>query len=217
MVSGESVLINGAGGGSGAFAIQLAKAAGARVTAVDNTAKQAFMLELGADEVIDYRAEDFAQRGARWDLILDLVATRSLSAIRRCLTDGGRYLAVGGHTNRILAAATLGPLMSLGSRRSLGILGVQTMGGVEELAERVCAGDIRIHTHARYALEDGAEALRALGAGEALGKIVIEVGQSATQRPGVPVAPYSPAAPNPPSAPKRSSSPAGIERLATRS
>ena len=98
--AGRRVLINGAGGGSGSFAIQLAKRLGAHVTGVDNATKLEFMRSLGADEVIDYRSEDFTRPVQPYDLILDLVAHRSVFAYRRALAGGGRYRCVGGPVER---------------------------------------------------------------------------------------------------------------------
>src|SRR5829696_7550070 len=93
---GQRVLINGAGGGSGSFAIQLAKRVGAHVTGVDNAGKLDFMRSLGADDVLDYRSEDFTRTDEPYDLVLDLVAHRSAFACRRALAPGGRYWCVGG-------------------------------------------------------------------------------------------------------------------------
>ena len=93
---GQKVLINGAGGGSGMYAVQLAKLHGADVTGVDNAEKLEFMRSLGADHVIDYTREDFTRNGRTYDLILDLAAHRSVFAYRGSLTPGGRYLYVGG-------------------------------------------------------------------------------------------------------------------------
>ena len=99
---GKRVLINGAGGGSGSFAIQLAKRAGAHVTGVDNAAKLDFMRSLGADEVIDYHREDFTRSAGPYDIILDLVGHRSVFACRRALARGGRYRWVGGSVPSLL-------------------------------------------------------------------------------------------------------------------
>jgi NADPH:quinone reductase-like Zn-dependent oxidoreductase len=96
VAAGQRVLINGAGGGSGSFAIQLAKRAGAHVTGVDNAGKLDFMRSLGADHVIDYGSEDFTRPDEPYDLILDLVAHRSAFACRRALAPRGRYWCVGG-------------------------------------------------------------------------------------------------------------------------
>ena len=110
-VAGSRVLINGAGGGSGSFAIQLAKRLGAHVTGVDNAAKQDFMRSVGADEVVDYRREDFTRAAPAYDLILDLVAHRSVFAYRRALARGGRYRCVGGNVSAV------GPMPKHGAYR----------------------------------------------------------------------------------------------------
>ncbi len=104
---GKRVLINGAGGGSGSFAIQLAKRAGAHVTGVDNAGKLDFMRSVGADEVVDYRRQDFT-RLAPYDLILDMVAHRSVFAYRRALAPGGQYYCVGGTVRSLLRVLTVG-------------------------------------------------------------------------------------------------------------
>ena len=104
---GTRMCVNGAGGGSGAFVIQLAKAAGAHVTGVDNAGKQAWMRELGADEVVDYEADDWTRCGP-FDLVLDLVAQRSVWAYRRALAPGGRYRCVGGTVRTLLRVLTAG-------------------------------------------------------------------------------------------------------------
>jgi NADPH:quinone reductase-like Zn-dependent oxidoreductase len=105
---GLRVLINGAGGGSGSFAIQQAKRLGAHVTGVDNADKLEFMRTLGADEVIDYRRDDFTGSHEPYDLILDLVANRSVFAYRRALAPGGRYRCVGGPVRALLQVLTIG-------------------------------------------------------------------------------------------------------------
>src|SRR5215210_869114 len=93
---GQKVLINGAGGGAGTFAVQLAKLHGAEVTGVDNTSKLDFMRSLGADHVVDYSREDFTKNGKQYDLILDVVAYRSALAYKRALRPNGTYFCVGG-------------------------------------------------------------------------------------------------------------------------
>ncbi len=124
MQAGQRVLINGGGGGSGSFAIQLAKRAGAHVTGVDNGSKLDFMRGLGADEVVDYQCEDFT-RLPPFDHILDLVAHRSVLAYRRALLPGGRYLCVGGTVPTLLRVVTLGALVGRGTGRRIGVLPVQ--------------------------------------------------------------------------------------------
>ena len=115
-VAGCRVLINGAGGGSGSFAIQLAKRLGAHVTGVDNETKQEFMVSVGADEVIDYRRDDFSRTGPPYDLILDMVAHRSVFAYRRALARGGRYRCAGGTVRTLLRVLTAGSVVGAGNR-----------------------------------------------------------------------------------------------------
>ena len=142
---GRRVLINGAGGGSGAFAIQLAKQAGAHVTGVDDAGKLDFMTSLGADDVIDYRSQDFT-RGEPYDLVLDLVAYRSVFTYRRALARGGRYLCVGGTSRALLRVATMGFVLGRLTGRRLGVLVVKLgPAGFEPFSERCVSGDVQIH------------------------------------------------------------------------
>ena len=122
---GQQVLINGAGGGAGTFAVQLAKFYGAEVTGVDNTGKLDFMRSLGADHVIDYTREDFTKHGKQYDLILDLVAHRSVFAYKRALRPHGRYFLVGGSVATIFQILLLGPWMSRTTGKNIRILAVQ--------------------------------------------------------------------------------------------
>jgi NADPH:quinone reductase-like Zn-dependent oxidoreductase len=170
---GSRVLINGAGGGTGSFAIQLARRSGAHVTGVDNAGKLDFMRELGADEVIDYRREDFTRREP-YDLVLDLVAHRSVFAYRRALARGGHYLCVGGTVRTLLRVVTVGAALGLLTGRRLGVLVVRQ--GPEHfvpVAERCIAGDLRIHIDRTFPLEEVPQALTYVGAGRALGKVVV--------------------------------------------
>jgi NADPH:quinone reductase-like Zn-dependent oxidoreductase len=172
---GRRVLINGAGGGSGSFAIQLAKRAGAHVTAVDNSDKLDFMRSVGADEVLDYRAQDFT-RGELQDLVLDLVAHRSVFAYRRALAGGGRYLCVGGTTRALLRVLTVGAALGLLTGRRLGVLAVKTgPEHFEPLAQRCVAGEVRIHIDRMFQLDEVPQALAHVGEGRSLGKVVVEV------------------------------------------
>ena len=172
---GQRVLINGAGGGSGSFAIQLAKRAGAHVTGVDNSKKLDFMRGLGADDVVDYTTSDFTRREP-FDLILDLVAHRSVFAYRRALARGGRYLCVGGTVRSVLRVVTVGAALGLVTGRRFGLL-VAREGPAhfEPVAERCLTGELRICIDRTFALEQVPQALAHLGAGRALGKLVVTV------------------------------------------
>ena len=173
-VTGCRVLINGAGGGSGSFAIQLAKRLGAHVTGVDNASKQDFMLSMGADAVIDYRTDDFSRTGAPYDLILDLVAHRSVFAYRRALARGGRYRCAGGSVRTLLRVLTAGSVVGLATGRSIGVLVVkQGPAHFEPLAELCANGDVRVHIDRTFALDEVPAALAHVGEGRALGKVVV--------------------------------------------
>ena len=172
---GQRMLINGAGGGSGSFAIQLAKRGGAHVTGVDNAGKLEFMRSLGADEVIDYRSEDFTHH-APHDLVLDLVAHRSVFAYRRALAPGGRYLCVGGSVRALLRVVTIGSILGRLTGRRMGLLMVkQGPSHFRPLAERCVADEIQIHIDRTFALDDVPQALAHVGEGRALGKVVVEI------------------------------------------
>jgi NADPH:quinone reductase-like Zn-dependent oxidoreductase len=173
--AGSRVLINGGGGGSGSFAIQLAKRVGAHVTGVDNARKLEFMRSLGADDVIDHRREDFTRREP-YDLILDLVAHRSVFDYRRALVRGGRYRCVGGSVPALLRVLTIGWLAGRLTGRRLGVLAVREgPAAFGPLADRCMAGDVDVHIDRTFGLQDVAQALTHVGEGRALGKVVVEV------------------------------------------
>jgi len=173
--AGQRVLINGGGGGSGSFAIQLAKRLGAHVTGVDNAGKLAFMRSVGADQVIDHRSEDFT-RGDPYDLVLDLVAQGSVFAYRRSLAPGGRYRCVGGSVGTLLRILTIGALAGLLTHRRLGVLAVKEgPPHFAPVADLCAAGDLAIHIDRTYTLDEVPEALTRVGEGQALGKVVVTV------------------------------------------
>ena len=173
---GQKVLINGAGGGSGMFAVQLARLRGAEVTGVDNTEKLEFMRSLGANHVIDYTREDFTRNGRTYDLILDLAAHRSAFACKRSLTPAGRYLYVGGSMATLLQVLLIGPLTGRTAGKKIRLLAVRL--GAQHLApivELCQAAEIATVIDRRYGLSEVPEALRYLGEGHAKGKVVIIV------------------------------------------
>jgi NADPH:quinone reductase-like Zn-dependent oxidoreductase len=173
---GQRVLINGAGGGSGTYAVQLAKLGGAEVTGVDNAEKQAFLRSLGADHVIDYAREDFTRAGRTYDLVLDMVAHHGPSVYKRVLAPGGRYFYVGGSVGTLVRVLTAGPLLGRADGKQIRLLVVKL--GVEHLGpmvEVLRAGTIKTFIDRRYRLADVPEALRYLGEGHAKGKVVVNV------------------------------------------
>jgi len=173
-VAGGRVLINGAGGGSGSFAIQLAKRLGAHVTGVDNVAKQDFMRSMGADDVIDYRRDDFTRTTQPYDLILDLVAHRSVFAYQRALAPGGKYRCVGGSVRALLRVLTMGSVVGRITGRSIGVLVVKEGPSYfEPLAGLCVAGSVRIPIDRSFALDELPAALARVGEGRACGKVVV--------------------------------------------
>jgi len=172
--SGHSVLINGAGGGAGSFAVQLAKLAGAHVTGVDNAGKLDFVRSLGADRVLDYARVDFTRIGLRFDVVLDLAGFRTAFAYRRALAPGGRYLFVGGSVPTLLQVLLVGPLIGRRSDRKVRLLVVQPNPTDLAAVARMClAGAIRPVIERSYTLDQVPDALRHLGEGHAQGKLVI--------------------------------------------
>ncbi|MCA9605673.1 MAG: NAD(P)-dependent alcohol dehydrogenase [Myxococcales bacterium] len=173
--AGQRVAINGAGGGSGTFAIQLAKRLGAEVTAIDHGDKAALVRSLGADRVFDYTREDFTRAGP-YDLVVDFVAHRSLFDHRRALARDGRYLVVGGSIPRLLQTVVVGRALSLFGRQRLSLLlHDQTPRDVATLLERCRTGEVVPHVGHRFPLAEADDAMRVLTEGRTLGKVVVNV------------------------------------------
>ena len=174
---GKKVLINGAGGGAGTFAVQIAKSFGAEVTGVDSRKKLEMLRSIGADHVIDYEQEDFTKNGPVYDLILDVVTYRSIYEYRRALSPGGIYVMLGGGSySRVFQCMVLGPLISMTGSRKMGILMHKpNKKDLNILTEFFEAGKIAPVIDKRYTLAEVTEAFRYYGEGLALGKIVITV------------------------------------------
>lgn len=171
---GQKVLINGAGGSAGTFAIQLAKLGGAEVTGVDNTGKLDFLRSLGADHVIDYTRENFTQNGKQYDLILDLIAHHSAFAYARALRPKGAYFFVGGSTAVLFQALLLGPLLKLATGKRIGLLVVpQNRPDLVSITALCEAGTVKPIIDRQYSLSEVPEALRYVGEGRQKGKVVI--------------------------------------------
>jgi NADPH:quinone reductase-like Zn-dependent oxidoreductase len=172
---GTRMLLNGAGGGSGSLAIQLAVAKGVHVTAVDNARKLDFLRSLGAQEVIDYRRDDFTRHGP-YDLIVDLVARRSVFAYGRALAAGGRCVMVGGTMRTLLRMVTAGALLGALTGKRLGLLIVREgPAAFVPVAEKCARGEVRIHIDRVFPLHEVPQALAWHGEGHALGKVVVSV------------------------------------------
>ncbi|GAA1369111.1 NAD(P)-dependent alcohol dehydrogenase [Catellatospora chokoriensis] len=174
--AGQRVLINGAGGGSGMYAIQLAKLHGAEVTGVDNGEKQESMRALGADHTIDYTRADFTRDGRTYDLILDLAAYRSVRAYHRSLAPGGRYFCVGGSAGTLLRVLVGGAVTGRLADKKVRVLAVRLgVAHLQPILELCRQGKIVTIIDRRYRLDEVPQALRYLGEGHAKGKVVVNI------------------------------------------
>lgn len=177
--SGQRVLITGAGGGVGTFAVQIAKADGAEVTGVCSASKAELVRSIGADHVVDYTREDFVDGRNRYDVILDIAGNRSLSDLRRALTPRGTLVIVGGEDagkwlgiRRQLRAAALSPFV----RQKLGFfISKERQEDLEELRKLLEAGTIRPVVDKTFPLEEVPAAIQYLREGRARGKIAVVI------------------------------------------
>lgn len=171
---GMNVLINGAGGGVGMFAIQLAKAVGAMVTAVDRSSKFDQMKQWGADHVIDFATHDYTRQRKQYDLILDNIATRSVSDYRRALASRGKFIMTGGTPGTILKVAAWGQLSSAFTSKKVTMVGLKySPDDLSEMANLTVAGNINIAIDKVFKLVQIQDAFRYFGKGEYVGKVVI--------------------------------------------
>jgi NADPH:quinone reductase-like Zn-dependent oxidoreductase len=177
--AGETVLINGASGGVGTFAVQIAKALGAEVTGVCSTRNVPLVRSIGADHVVDYTRENFTQGAQRYDMIVDMVGNHALLDLRRALEPDGRLVIVGGESgawlaplDRLLKAAILSPFVSQEMERLFANLTQEDLAALGELAQ---AGKMTPVIDRRYPLADAAEAIEYLETGRARGKVIVVV------------------------------------------
>ena len=179
LLPGQRVLIHGAGGGVGTFSVQIAKALGAHVTAVTGANKVDIIRSLGADEVIDYSKEDFTRRPARFDVVFDIAATRSIGALRQVLVPGGVLVLVGADKRggaaifvRILSALVRSRLLR---QRIVFFVAKQDHKDLLYLRDLLASGQLTPRIDRTYPLSEGAEAVRYVGSGQARAKVVITV------------------------------------------
>jgi NADPH:quinone reductase-like Zn-dependent oxidoreductase len=179
--AGQKVLINGASGGVGTFAVQIAKSFGAQVTGVCSTRNLDMVRSIGADHVIDYTQTDFTKNGPGYDLIYDAVGNRSVSDYKRALSPGGKCVIAGFTTlTRLLEYAIVGSLTSMTGSRKIGGMGVakpnqKDLLFIKELLE---AGKVKPVLDRCFTLSDAPEAIRYLETGHASGKVVITMEHS---------------------------------------
>ena len=175
--TGQKVLINGASGGVGTFAVQIAKSFGAEVTAVCSTRNLDMVRSIGADHVVDYTEEDFTKNGRHYDLILAVNGYRPILDYRRALSPGGIYVVLGGSMAQVFQGLLLGPLVSrVGSKKMGFLLAHSNQKDLVFMGELLEAGKVVPVIDRRYPLSEVAEAMRYLAEEHAKGKVVITVG-----------------------------------------
>ena len=173
---GEKVLVVGASGNVGPFAVQIAQAMGAEVTGICSSAKVDFVRSLGADEVLSYEEVNFTRLGRRWDWILDTDSHQSIFAVRRALRPGGTYLTLGGTAWPLLGALLGGPLLGLFSDKHMGLMiwwKPMHPPDVARLKELIAARQVKPMIDRRYPLSEIVDALKWVNDGHARGKVVI--------------------------------------------
>src|SRR5262249_12025288 len=178
---GHKVLINGAAGGVGTFAVQLAKSFGAEVTGVCSTRNVEMVRSIGADHVVDYTREDFAERGRRYDLILDCALNHSMRAYRRVMSPNGIHVMVGAPADRGLIGVLAGAIAALvvsrfTSRKFVMFIAKSNQSDLSLIAGLMASGKVTPVIDTCYPLSDVAEAIRYLEHGHARGKVVIAAG-----------------------------------------
>ncbi len=174
ITAGQKVLINGAGGGVGTIALQLAKYKGAEVTCVDSAEKLEMLLSLGADSVIDYRKGDFTRRNDKYDLILNVMAKKRIICYYRVLEKKGRMVVIGGAVSTILQIPLIGPLKNRKKGKKVGLLlHKPNADDLKALADLCTEGIIKPVIGNRFPLAETAKAVQMIGKGKATGKLII--------------------------------------------
>ncbi len=173
---GDKVLVDGASGNVGPFAVQIAKSMGAEVTGVASTDKLDLVRSLGADHVIDYKKVDYTKTGERYDWIVDTDSHHSLFSVRRALRPNGVYVSLGGDSGDIIGGLIVGPLMSLASDKWSGLMIWWKPFKAEDVAtvtDLMAAGKVRPVIDRRYPLSEIVDALRWVNDGHARGKVIV--------------------------------------------
>ena len=178
---GDRVLVDGASGNVGPFAVQIAKAYGAEVTGTASTDKQDFVRSLGADHVLDYTKVDYTRTGERYDWIVDVDSHHAITSARRALRPNGQYITLGGTTAAIVASLTVGPVISRFSDRWSGLMFWWRpfhRPDIDALKELIAAGKVRPIIDRRYPLSQVVEALKWVDDGHARGKVIVTIDES---------------------------------------
>lgn len=175
VTSGQSVLINGAGGGVGTLGIQILKSYEVKVTGVDSGEKLDMMKSLGFDNVMDYKKTDFTDTGEKFDLILDTKSNRSVFKVARSLKKNGTYITVGGLMVRLVEILLLGSLISLFTGKNLSVLALKPNKGLDQISKLAEKGQIKPVVDGPYGFNKIPDLIQYFGKGRHLGKIVIEI------------------------------------------
>lgn len=172
---GQSVLINGAGGGVGTLGVQILKPYGVKVTGVDSDEKLDLMKSLGYDSVIDYKKTDFTDTGEKYDLILDTKSYRSVFKVMRSLKKNGTYITVGGSMYKLFEIGLIGSLISLFTSKKLSVLFHQPNRGLDQISKLVEKGQIKPFIDGPYEFDKIPALIQYFGEGKHFGKIVVEI------------------------------------------
>ena len=172
---GQKILINGAGGGVGTFAVQIAKLYGVHVTGVDSAGKLDMLREIGFDEVIDYALDDFTKNGKCYDLILDVKTNRSVFDYARALCPNGTYATVGGSMVRLVQILFLRPWFSMMSKKKIRIVALKLNKDLAYMSALFKAGKVKPVIDGPFRLDEVPKAFRLFGEGAHKGKVVIAV------------------------------------------
>jgi NADPH:quinone reductase-like Zn-dependent oxidoreductase len=176
--AGQKVLINGAGGGAGTFAVQMAKSMGAEVTGVDRTGKLDLIRSIGADHIIDYTKENYTKSGQAYDFIIDCAAHHSVFDYMHILRPKGTFAMIGGDSILVFQLMLLGPWISMITGKKMGIMIHKANKGLATIQELFESGNFQPVIDRSYQLSEVPEALHYFGEGHAQGKVVITVGQN---------------------------------------
>lgn len=176
--AGETVLINGAGGGVGTFGIQLLKPFNVEITAVDSASKLTMLRELGATHTIDYRMTDFTKAGQTYDVILDVKTNRSAFSYLRVLKPGGRYLTVGGSVGKLFETFILSPIISMTTGKRLKVVALKANKDLAYMNKLFEAGQLKCVIDGRFSLRDGRKAFELFEKADHKGKLVITIADS---------------------------------------
>lgn len=173
--NGQKILINGAGGGVGTFAFQIAKKFGCEISGVDSAEKIKALSNLGYDRLIDYKKENFTQNSEKYDVILDCKTNQNIFSYLRSLSSGGKYVTIGGKVQGLLGVYLFGKIISIFSKKKLEVLALKPNEGLTEILELIEEKRIQLLIDGPYSFEEIPRLIQYFGEGKHLGKIVVKI------------------------------------------